>query len=265
MEKQHAKGKLTARERVDAAARPGLVHRARRVRPAPLDDVRHGEAAPVRRRRRDRLRHGRRPAGVRLQPGRDDLRRQPRPGLRREDRQDHRLRAQDRLPADRAQRGRRRAHPGGRGQPRPLRRDLPAQHPRLRRHPADLADHGRRGRRPRLLPRAHRLRRHGRPDLADVHHRPRRDQDRHRRGRHDGGARRRADAQHEVGQRALPRQRRGGRDRLRQGAAVVPAAEQHGGPARLRRRQRASQVPTRTASSTRSSRTRPTSRTTCTR
>ena len=46
---------------------------------------------------------------------------------------------QDRLPGRRHQRGRRRAHPGGRGLPRPLRRDLPPQRPRLRRHPADLA------------------------------------------------------------------------------------------------------------------------------
>ena len=51
---------------------------------------------------------------------------------------------EERLPGHRHQRGRRRAHPGGRGLPRPLRRDLPAQRARLRRHPADLAGHGRR-------------------------------------------------------------------------------------------------------------------------
>ena len=39
-------------------------------------------------------------------------------------------------------------------------------------------------RRARLLPRPDRLRGDGRPDLADVHHRSGRDQDRHRRGRH---------------------------------------------------------------------------------
>ena len=48
------------------------------------------------------------------------------------------------------------------------------------RHPADLARHGPLRRRRRLLPRHHRLHRHGRPDLAHVHHRPRRHQDRHR-------------------------------------------------------------------------------------
>ena len=166
-----------------AAAGSGLVHRAGRVRPAPLDLLRDGEAAALRRRRGHRLRHHRRPPGLRVQPGRDGVRRQPRPGLRGEDRQDHRLRAEDRLPADRAQRGRRRPDPGGRGLPRPVRGDLPPQHPRLRGHPADLVDHGRGRRRARLLPRADRLRRDGRPDLADVHHRSGRDQDRHRRGR----------------------------------------------------------------------------------
>ena len=71
--------------------------------------------------------------------------------------------------------------------------------------------------------------------------------------------------QHQVGQRALPRQRRGGRDLLRACAAVVPAAEQPRGPAGLRRARTPSRSMTRTASSTRSCRTRRTSRTTCTR
>ena len=52
-------------------------------------------------------------------------------------------------------------------------------------------------RRARLLPRAHRLHRHGRQDLAHVHHRPRRHQDGHRRGRRLRGARRRPHAQHQ--------------------------------------------------------------------
>ena len=86
------------------------------------------------------------------------------------------------------------------------------------RHPADLADHGALRRRRGVLPRGHRLHRDGRPDLAHVHHRPRRDQDRHRRGRVDGGPRRRAVAQHQVRQRALHGLRRVRRDRLRQGA-----------------------------------------------
>ena len=75
-------------------------------------------------------------------------------------------------PVDRHQRGRRRADPGGRRLARPVRRDLLPQRAGLRRHPADLADHGRGRRRARLLPRADRLHRDGRQDLADVHHRP---------------------------------------------------------------------------------------------
>ena len=77
-----------------------------------------------------------------------------------------------------------------------------------------------------LLPGGHRLHRDGRPDLAHVHHRPGRHQDGDRRGRRHGGAGRRPYAQLPQRQRALPRHRRGGRDRLRQGAAVVPAVEQ---------------------------------------
>ena len=119
--------------------------------------------------------------------------------------------------------------------PRPLRRDLPPQRARLGRHPADQPDHGQLRRRPRLLPRRHRLHRDGRPDLGDVHHRTRRHQDRHRRGRHDGGPRRRAHPQHQVRQRPLHGLRRGGRHRVRQGDAVVPPAEQPRPGADLRR------------------------------
>ena len=131
-----------------------------------------------------------------------------------------------RLPHHRHQRGRRRPHPGGRGLPRALRRDLPPQRPRLRRHPADQPDHGLLRRRPRLLPRGHRLHRDGRRHLQHVHHRPRRHQDRHRRGRHDGGARRRPDPQHQVRQRPLHGRRRGRRAGVRQDAARLPAPEQ---------------------------------------
>ena len=61
----------------------------------------------------------------------------------------------------------------------------------LGRDPADLADHGPVRRRRRLLPGDHRLHLHGEGDLAHVHHRPRRDQDGHRRGGRVRGARRR--------------------------------------------------------------------------
>ena len=63
---------------------------------------------------------------------------------------------------------------------------------------------------PRLLAGTDRLRGDGRPDQPDVHHRSRRDQSRHRRRRDDGGARWRAHAHGQVRHRALRRLRRAG-------------------------------------------------------
>ena len=138
-------------------------------------------------------------------------------------------------PDHRDQRLRRRAHPGGRGLAGHLRRDLPPQRPRLRGHPADLADHGPLRRRRGLLPGHHRLHRDGRQDLAHVHHRPGRHQDRHRRGRRVRGARRRAHAQHQVRRRALHGRGRARRPGLRPGAAELPAGQQPRAAAGLRR------------------------------
>ena len=73
-----------------------------------------------------------------------------------------------------------RAHPGGCRLAGPVQPHLPQQHPGLRRHPADLADHGCRRRWTRVLAGPDRLRGDGRPDQPDVHHRTRRHQDRHR-------------------------------------------------------------------------------------
>ena len=75
---------------------------------------------------------------------------------------------------------RRGADPGGCGLARAVRRDLPPQRLRVRGDPADLAHHGPVRRRSGVLARRHRLHRHGRPDLAHVHHGSRRHQDRHR-------------------------------------------------------------------------------------
>ena len=118
----------------------------------------------------------------------------------------------------------------------------------------------------RVLPRHHRLHRHGRRDLAHVHHRPGRHQDRHRRGHRLGGARRRPHAQHQERQRALPGVRRGRRDRLRPGPALVPAAEQ---PRRARAAYRRRRRPRASTDGRRRARhphprLAPTSRTTCT-
>ena len=84
----------------------------------------------------------------------------------------------------RAQRRRRRAHPGRRRLARRLRRRLPAQRARVGRDPADLRDHGPLRRRRGLLARDDRLHHHGEEHEQHVHHRARRDQDRDARGGH---------------------------------------------------------------------------------
>ena len=105
-------------------------------------------------------------------------------GLRREDLQGDGPGREVGLPGDRDQRLGRRADPGGRRLARRLRRDLLAQRPGLGRDPADQPGHGPVRRRRRLLAGDHRLRPHGRGHLVHVHHRPRRGEDRHRRGGH---------------------------------------------------------------------------------
>ncbi|CAA9332979.1 MAG: Acetyl-coenzyme A carboxyl transferase alpha chain / Acetyl-coenzyme A carboxyl transferase beta chain; Propionyl-CoA carboxylase beta chain, partial [uncultured Frankineae bacterium] len=209
-----------------AAARRGLVRRDRRADPAPRPRLRAGGQPADRRRRRDGLRHGRRPAGVRVQPGRDGVRRGARGGLRPEDRQGHGPRAQERLPRGRAQRGLRRPHPGGHRRPRALRRDLLPQHGRLRRRAADQPGARQLRGRPRLLTCAHRLHAHGRPGQRHDDHRTGRHQDGHGRGHLHRGPRRSADPQQHQRRGPLPEPRRGRRDRADQGAAVVPALEQ---------------------------------------
>ena len=116
-----------------------------------------------------------------------------------------------------------------------------------------------------LLPRDHRLHAHGRGHQPHVHHRPRRHQDRDRRGRHVRGARRRHRARHQIRGGPLPGGRRAELRRLRSRDPVLPAVEQPGGaaaalglggfPSRSGR-----SIP----NSTRLSRTRRTSPTTCT-
>ena len=87
-------------------------------------------------------------------------------------------------------------------------------------------------RRCRLLPRAHGLHRHGRRHLANVHHRSRRHQVGHRRNRDLRGAGRRPHAQRQIRGGALPGRGRRRRDQLRPALAAVPAAKQpRGSPA----------------------------------
>ena len=226
VEKQHAKGKLH-RPRADReAARPRLLRGARHLRPPPHPRVRHGQEAPLRRRGGDRLRDDRRPHRLRLLPGLHGLRRLAGRGDGREDGQGHGPGRQGRRPGHRDQRLRWRADPGGRRLAGRLRRRLRPQRPVLRRDPADQPDHGPVRRRRGLLPRHDRLHLHGQGDLAHVHHRPRGDQDGHRRGGRVRGARRRDDPQHEVRRRPLRRRRRGAVPRGRPLPDVLPAAEQ---------------------------------------
>ena len=114
IEQQHARGKLTARERLELLLDPGsfveldafVTHRA--------TDVRSREATLPRRRRRHRPRIDRRAPGVRLQPGLHGLRRLAVRGLRREDLQGDGPGDEGRRADHRPQRLRRRADPGGR-------------------------------------------------------------------------------------------------------------------------------------------------------
>ena len=130
-ERQHAKGRHTARERLEMLLDPGSFVELDELARHRSTNFGMEEQAPVRRRRGHRHRHDRRPPGRRVQPGRHGLRRLARRGVRREDRQGDGLRPQDRLPDDRHQRRRRRADPGGRRRARPLRRDLHAQRAQL--------------------------------------------------------------------------------------------------------------------------------------
>ncbi len=95
-----------------------------------------------------------------------------------------------------------------------------------RRDPAALADHGPvRGRRG-LLPGHHRLRDDGQGDLAHVHHGARRDQDGHGRGGRLRGPRRGDEPLDQVRRRALRGRRRGPVPRGRPLPVQLPAAEQ---------------------------------------
>ena len=111
-------------------------------------------------------------------------------------------------PDRRSERLGRRAHPGRRALARRLRRHLPAQHARLRRHPADLRHHGSVCRRRRVLAGDHRLHRHGSRHELHVRDRPGCGEDGHPRGRHQGAARRRHDAQRDERRRPFRGRRR---------------------------------------------------------
>ena len=140
VERQHQRGKLTARERIELLLDPGLVRRARHARPPPRPRVRDREHPAAHRRRRHRLGHGRRSQGVRVQPGLHRVRRRARRGVRREDPQGDGPRRVGRRADDRAQRRRRRPHPGRCRLARRVRRHLLPQREGVGRDPADQRD-----------------------------------------------------------------------------------------------------------------------------
>ena len=210
------------------ALRPGLVRRARPLRPPPRSELRDDGSPPLRRRGRHRLWDDLRPARLRLLPGLHRLRRLAQRGLRREDLQGHGPGGQVRLPGDRDQRLGRCADPGGRRLARRLRGDLLAQRAGVGRDPADLPRDGPLRRRRCLLAGDDGLHLHGRGLVVHVHHRPRRREDRDRGGGDVRGARRRGRARDEVGGRAVHRARRGDVPRGRALPPLVPAAEQCG-------------------------------------
>ena len=263
-EKQHEAGKLTARERVELLGDPGLLRRDRPLRRPPLHRLRHGrrrERDP-RRRRRHGLRARRRPAGLRLRAGLHGLRRLALGDVRREDLQGHGPRDEGRArpssaSTTRAARASRKASSRSAGYADIFLRNTLASGvvPQISRDPRPV-----RGRR-RLLARDHGLRPDGARDELDVRHGPRRHQDGHARGRHEGSARRRRHARRRLGRRALRGRLRRGLPRAdpRRSSRFLPSNNLRGPAARA---ETAIPPTARTPSSTASCRPRRTSRTT---
>ena len=161
------------------SARPRIVRRARQVQDASNHRLRDGREENPRRRRRDRLRHDRRPPGVHLQPRFHRLRRQPVGRVRGESLQGDGPRHEDRMPRDRAQRRQRRANPGRRRIAGGLRGYFSAQRDVVGSDSADFRNHGTvRGRRG-VFAGDNRLHRDGARHVVHVPHRARRDQSGH--------------------------------------------------------------------------------------
>ncbi len=138
LEAQHEQGQALRARAARRAARRGQLRRARPLRHAPLHRLRARRAAIY----GDGVVTGYGRIDGRLvyvfSPGLHRLRRLAVRGARREDLQDHGPGGEERRAGDRAERLRRRAHPGGRRLARRLRRHLPAQHARVGRRAADL-------------------------------------------------------------------------------------------------------------------------------
>ena len=206
IEQQHARGKLTARERLDLLLDADSFIELDAFVTNRNPEV---ETAVPRRRRRHGARHDRRAAGLRLQPGLHRLRWLAVGGVRREDLQGDGPGDEGRRSDHRPERLGRRSDPGGRRLARRLRRHLPAQHVGIGRRPADLGRPGSVCRRRGLLAGDHRLHGHGRRHELHVRHRPQCREGRDPRGRRRRATRRRDDPHDAEWRRASRGARRG--------------------------------------------------------
>ena len=231
VERQHAAGKLTARERLDLLLDDGLLLGARRVRHPPGHGVRRRRAARPRRWRHHGPRDHRRATGLRLQPGLHGLRGLAVGGVRREDLQDHGPGDEGRRADHRPQRFRRSADPGGRRLAGRLRRDLPAQRHGVGRRAADLGDPRAVRRRRGVLAGHHGLHGDGRGDELHVRHRAERRAGRDPRGRRCRVAGRRG-RPHRAQRRRASRGPRRGRGDGRRSAACSPTCRRTTSPTR---------------------------------
>ena len=161
-----------------------------------------------------------------LRAGLHRLRRIPRRGFRREDRQDHGSCDEDRVSGHRSERLRRRPDSRGSRFAGFVRRDFPSQCPGVRRDPPGVRDHGTVRGRGCVLAGDHRLHGDDRSDITHVHHRPRRHQDRDRRGCFVRGSRRSPHPQQHIGCRPLHGLRRERRPGLRALPVVLPSQQQ---------------------------------------
>jgi propionyl-CoA carboxylase beta chain len=194
---QHAKGKLTARERIEVLLDEGTFEEWDMFVEHRCADFGMAGHQDPRRRRGHRLRHDQRPPGVRVQPGLHRVRRRPERGPCRKDLQDHGPGHEGRRAGDRPERFGRRPHPGRRGLAGRLCRRVPAQRDGQRRDSADQHDHGPCAGGAVYSPGHDRLHLHGQGQLLHVRDRPRSGEDRDARGSDGRGTGRRRHPHHQ--------------------------------------------------------------------
>ena len=213
---QHAKGKLTARERIELLLDEGSLRGVRHVRRATAAPTSAWRSRAARGRRRGhRLGHDQRPAwsmsSARTSPSSAARCRRPTPQkiCKIMD-----MAMQNGAPVIGLNDSGGARIQEGVASPRRLCRGVPAQHPGLGRGAADQRHHGALRRRRGLFAGDDRLHLHGAGHLLHVRHRPRRGEDGDERDRHGRGAGRRDDPHPQVlGRRRRLRERRRGAGR----------------------------------------------------